>query len=437
MRADPGGTIPQSVAIISSTFPYPVDSGKRVVLSGLVEHFLDRVGAKALHYVLVSGAPPVEPVAFPVHHVPGAPAVEQLVNLGWHAVLRRDRSIQECVLSGRVLRQRLRAVLRDLDVDLEVWDTVRMAQHQPACGSPRARGVVYLDDLFSVRYARMLEAMRERPDEELNVLGEFGQHLPGPLRSLAKHQGVQRAVLELERRLVARSEDRTARQAPLSLLINDVEAAHLRSRAGVTSVEVLPPLLRNVPEQRVGRRYDGRPEFVFLGLLTLPHNASAVRSFLRHQWPEVLRLRPDAHLRVVGRGADRELVDQAHRSGPSVSVEGFVPDLDDLLAGACALLSPLLFGSGVKLKVLDALARGLPVVSTTTGVEGIVSRPDQGCIVEDDLDRWPELLLGLLDPEANRAVSRAGLRHYGGTFSPPAVHGRYDQVFDTAVRGGP
>lgn len=367
-----------------------------------------------------------------MHRVPTPYPPEQLLNVGWHALLRGDRSIQESVLTGRALRGRLRQVLAGIGPDLQVWDTVRMAQHREACGAPGARSVVYLDDLFSIRYTRMLEAMRRLPDADLNALGEFGQHLPGPARALAARPGFQRGLLRIERRLVARSEDRTARRSPGSLLINSDEAAHLRSRAGVADVGVLPPLLRTAATGAGRpRSYDGRPEFVFLGLLTLPHNASAVLSFLQGPWPQVLAQQPGARLRIIGRGADADLVAAVERAGSSVTLEGFVPDLDEALRSACALVNPLLFGSGVKLKVLEALARGLPVVSTTIGVEGIVTGPGQGCVVEDDPARLPIALLQLLDPAENAAVSAQAQRHYDAAFAPAAVHARYDEVFGT------
>ena len=64
--------------------------------------------------------------------------------------------------------------------DIEVYDTLRLGQHAPA--SPRGRRrVLYLDDLFSVRYDRML-AVDERGDVDINPLGEFAANVPAPLR---------------------------------------------------------------------------------------------------------------------------------------------------------------------------------------------------------------------------------------------------------------
>jgi glycosyltransferase involved in cell wall biosynthesis len=429
----PGGPIPRPVVLLSAAWPYPVDSGKRVVLSGFVEYFRSTTGAADLHYVHV-GSPPEDEreLAFTVHRVPTPRPTQQLAGIAWHAVARRDRSVQEAVLLGRDVREHLARVLREIGPALQVFDTVRMAQY--AGGLPVDAGttrVVYLDDLFSVRYGRMLEAMAARPDTDLNVLGEFGSVVPAPLRALAGRRTVQRAVLRLERRLVARSEDRAARSFQRSLLVNSQETRLLRERAGVDSVRTVRPLL-TTPAAARPRRYDGRPEFVFLGLLTLPHNDVAVRSFLRTQMPALLDAVPGARLRVVGRGAGAELQRLAAGYGDAVSLEGWVPDLDEVLSAACAMVNPLLFGTGIKLKVLEALVRGLPVVSTRTGVEGVAEGPAHGCLVEDDVDRHPELLRSLIDRERNAELSAAALAHYRSEFSPAAVRAVYDEVFAPA-----
>jgi len=131
----------------------------------------------------------------------------------------------------------------------------------------------------------------------------------------------------------------------------------------------------------------------------------------------------------VGRGARPELLDAAARFPDHVCVEGYVPDLDQLLSSACALIAPVRFGSGIKIKVLEALARGLPVLTTSVGAEGIASGPDRGVLVDDDLDRLPELMHRLTDQEYNATLSRAARDHYASTYARDTVFRAYDSAF--------
>jgi len=419
----------KSVAIISAVYPYPADSGKKVVLSGLVDYWRERVGDASLHYVLIGPQPSNQsPVQLHCLSTPGR--VEQLVNLGWWTLATRRKTIQESMLYGRRVRSALRRVLDDIHADLEIFDTVRMGQYvsgmRPA---PGRRRVIYLEDLFSTRYDKMLDVLRQHSGVRLDPLGDFSAMVPGAFRRALRVTLVQRAVLRFERRLVARREDESTRQFADCLLVNDEEVAVLRSRAGSAAVHTLTPLLSE-PVDRA-RRYEGAPEFVFLGLLSLPHNDYAIRSFLTHQMPALVRMLPAARLVVVGRGARPDLCQLAARFGDRVEMRGYVQDLSDLLGDACAMINPLLFGSGVKLKVVEALARGLPVVSTAVGAEGIASGPEQGCVIEDDVARHPELMAGLTDPARNQRLSDSARRHYQQRYAPRVVFREYDKLFTT------
>jgi len=138
---------------------------------------------------------------------------------------------------------------------------------------------------------------------------------------------------------------------------------------------------------------------------------------------------PDAVLRIIGGGPRPELRSLAARWGDRVRFDGYVTDLDQVLSQSCAMVSPIRFGSGVKLKVLDALARGVPVVSTSIGAEGIAAGPEYGVLVEDDLDHHPRLMRKLTDRAYNAQVSRAARAHFDAVYSRAAVFGHYDEIF--------
>jgi glycosyltransferase involved in cell wall biosynthesis len=93
-------------------------------------------------------------------------------------------------------------------------------------------------------------------------------------------------------------------------------------------------------------------------------------------------------------------------------VEGFVEDLDAVFRESCAMVMPLLLGSGVKIKTLEALSRGLPVISTDFGVEGIPVTNAFNCVIENDIDRYPQLMLDLTDLDYNGAISRKAREFY-------------------------
>lgn len=414
-----------SVALISAVDPYPTDSGKKVVLAGFLDYFADRYGPQNVHYIKVGAAPEHE-FGVRVHVVPGPTRAAVLGNLLTRVSTGRA-SLQEAFLGSRVTGAAISGVLSEIRPRLQVYDTVRMAQY--ASDAVAAKQICYLDDLFSERYDRMLEAAEIFPDIDITPLGNFAEHIPRRLRPLATNRHGQSVLLRAERALVRRSEDRNARRFRKSLLISAEEAAILTKRTGLplTRIGCAPPLL--TPPAAEARRYDGAPEFVFLGDLSLPHNDDGLQWFLRTTWPGVQAQLPGAHLRVIGRNPRRELLELADTFGGSVSVDGYVPDLGDALGRAAALINPLRFGSGIKLKVIEALGSAVPVVSTPIGAEGIADGAGTGVLVGSEPAEITELLCSLTDPVRNSEVSAAARAHFLQTYSRQAVFEVYDSAF--------
>lgn len=419
----------RTAAVLSAVNPYPTDAGKKVVLAGLLRHLADRLGPENVHYLLV-GRPEDAPADFPVrlHHVPRPTSTDQLRSVATR-VLPGRASLQEALLHSAATGAAVAALTAAVDPDLLVLDTVRMAQYAPRVPHRADRRVVcYLDDLFSERYRGMLEARRRFPDVRIDPLGNFAALVPRRLRPIAGWAPTQKLLLSAEQRLVARSERRAAGAFDSCLLVNDNEAATLRGRVPGSAVSAIPPLVS--PPTAAGRRTvdPEAPNYVMLGLLALPHNEDGLVWFLREVLPVLRARRPGATLTVVGREAGPRVLAAAADAGDAVRLAGYVPDLDELLSSAVALVNPLRFGSGIKLKVLEALARGLPVVSTVVGADGIESGPGTGITVADSPTDFAAELLALAEPERGATAAAEAAEHYRRVYSREAVFARYDEA---------
>jgi glycosyltransferase involved in cell wall biosynthesis len=426
----------ETALIVSATPPVPVDNGKRVVLHGLLEYLVGRLGAENVHYALVE-SPDVSTPEFPgVRHRLTRPRTRsQLAALARRLPFDRASTVQEAMLGGAGLRQEIHDLIARLKPDIEVYDTLRMGQHAPAESQARRR-VLYLDDLFSVRYARILQVDAEWRDLAINPLGEFAANVPRVLRGLIRYRSVYRPVLRAERDRIARAEARIVHRFDTSLLVNGDEVARLRRLSGSDDVQVVHGMLPAVtPPQRVPAN---PPELIFLGRLTIPHNDDAICAFIRDALPEIVRRHPTVRLRIVGRDPSDALLRLATPWSRTVVLEGFVDDLDAVFARAAVSLAPLRFGSGVKIKMLDAMARGVPTIATSVSVEGIPLEADgsDGTVVADDLSTWPDLVDEVLDPDVNQHRSKAARAFYERVYSREVVTEQYDQIFGITVAAG-
>ena len=420
----------RSIVLLSAATPYPRDSGKSVVLAGILDHFRRSLPETQIHYLHVGE--PLEDTAdfgdIVVHELGRRRPHELLANLVVGLPFK-GLSLQEAFTASRSVQARLRTLLATLDADLEIIDTIRMSQLTEEIPH-RGRRVLYLDDLFSERYRRMLAVLDDDDaGSHFDPLGQFTVHVPGPLRGLTQRRHFRRGLLFMERVLVARREVRAARGVELSLLLNRGEVATLQDRSGA-AVMAIPPLI--TPPARSETTWSGRPEFCFVGMLSIAHNDDGLSWFLRDGMPELLRAHPDAVLHVIGRGASPHVVELAEVHGDSVRLHGYVEDLDALVGSCCAMVNVLRFGSGVKIKVLDALARGLPVVTTDVGAEGI-GESSPGLLITGSAAEAGLELARLTDPEARAVAARDAARIYAERYAPDVVHAAYDAAFGTTV----
>jgi hypothetical protein len=166
-----------------------------------------------------------------------------------------------------------------------------------------------------------------------------------------------------------RAERRALRRADWVLLNSPEIAADMPQRIA-PSHRVVAPLALD-PTHYVEQAPLEQPVVGLIGTAGWPPTANAVRRLLTRVWPLVRERRPDATLMLAGAGMQAEAFG-APAGLPGVHWRGRVPSASDFLRELGVLLYPLSAGGGVKVKVLEALALGVPVVSTREGAEGLL-----------------------------------------------------------------
>jgi glycosyltransferase involved in cell wall biosynthesis len=135
-------------------------------------------------------------------------------------------------------------------------------------------------------------------------------------------------------------------------------------------------------------------------------NIDAVVWFVNNMWPELSQQNPALSFAIVGRDPTPEVRALA---GDRVSVTGTVPDVRPYYSGALAAVVPLRFGSGTRLKILEAMAAGIPVISTRLGAEGLDLEDGTHLLIADSASEMIAAVCRLADsPELWQRLSRSG-----------------------------
>jgi glycosyltransferase involved in cell wall biosynthesis len=173
----------------------------------------------------------------------------------------------------------------------------------------------------------------------------------------------------------------------------------------------------------------GPAAIVFTGKMDFRPNVDGVMWFAQRVLPFILSEVPQAHFYVVGQRPHPRL--ESLRRDPAVTITGFVPHSPPYIAGAAVYVVPLRIGGGTRLKVLEAMALGKAVVSTSLGSEGFRSmRPGKHLRVEDDEVAFAQAVVALLrDPSQREALGQAARCLVTAQHDWAMIASRWDAVY--------
>lgn len=234
---------------------------------------------------------------------------------------------------------------------------------------------------------------------EQMIWAGYAEHAGNPLTH-AFYKNQYRKVRRLERRL----DDVYGHIVTVSAHDKQVLQDHFAAER-ITVVEngVDPGIYENtIPvENRAG--------IIFTGSLDWHPNLDGLNWFAHEVYPILRATQPGLQVKIVGRHPSKRLTDLlAGRTAMTLHAD--VPEIQPHLHAARVMMVPLRIGGGSRLKILEAMASGVPVVSTTKGAEGLEVTPGEHLLIEDDPARFAEVLVNVMeDVDLNRRLAERGL----------------------------
>jgi glycosyltransferase involved in cell wall biosynthesis len=176
---------------------------------------------------------------------------------------------------------------------------------------------------------------------------------------------------------------------------------------------------------------DGRTVLYF-GLLSTVPNVDALTHFAQNIWPHITASHPEARWKIIG---DRPPPSVLALRGARVELTGFVSDLRPHLAGAAVVVVPLRLGSGTRLKIIEAMAMGKAIVSTTLGAEGIEAVPGRDIILKDEPAAFADAVSRLLaEPSLadriGQSARQLAVERYAWSGAARTLEGFYRRILE-------
>jgi len=365
-----------NLLFVANNVPYPPTDGWKIRVWAMLRRLASRHSVSVVSFLKANDSPQavtairdhgvqIDIVPRPVGYSP-VKLLRGLVGRTAFSVLNLEDRRMEALVRRTVSRRRF---------DVIQAESVQMAQY--CLGAPAAT-VLDLHNIESVILKRYAECTR-------NPLKRAYAEITS--RKLACYE--KQAYVRFDQCLACSEEDRRL-------------ALDQTPEASVTvipnGVDIDGPML--APDGA-----PGRPRLVFVGRMDYHANVDGITWFRRSVWPRIQAHVPDLLLQIVGGHPSPEV--QRLEVPEQIEVTGFVPSVAPYLRDAAVVIVPLRVGGGTRLKVLEALAMGKPIVSTSLGVEGIAVRHGENVLLADGEAEFADAVVRLVRDRAQ--ASRVGL----------------------------
>jgi glycosyltransferase involved in cell wall biosynthesis len=232
------------------------------------------------------------------------------------------------------------------------------------------------------------------------------------LERYSANAGAQSAARKLYARMAAGKLERYERwfvnQCDMHVVVSERDRDALVHRYGSTRPVVLVD--NGVPLDYFSAAEGPAPKrfrVLFSGAMDYHANVEAAAWFAAGAWPAIRSAAPDTVFSIVGRKPTQAVA--ALAAQPGIEVTGTVPDVRPYYREALVAVVPLRVGGGTRIKILEAMAAGVPVVSTGLGAEGLAAVPGEHYVLADSAGEISAAVTALLrDPEKSARLSDAG-----------------------------
>ena len=377
---------------VTSRLPWPQNSGRKVSLYHYCRGLAERCGYEIALFVFpewdqprdAGGKPPfIREVRF------AAPIgrFEKLFHLATHTL--SGKPLQAALYKSRKNRLALAEFVKDFKPDVMLFDMIRLAPYMEGFQG-KVRCILDLDDLLSVRYARQLSSF----DRTTGIAGHYAGGIPPLADRLFCHGKLGRMILKSEQRRLEKAELYYARRAEGVILVSEKEAKTLNNKLSNTCAVAVPMGVDMAAFAAPDAKKRART-FGFVGNLHVAANVSSLEHIVNGILP---KLTPPFSFEVAGPVPDavRARFEGVKRLTLLGEIEALAPVMRTWQFSLC----PIAFGSGLKTKILEAMAAELPVLTNTVGAEGIGAAHGKEILVIDDEVATANMASTLLDDPA-------------------------------------
>lgn len=326
----------------------------------------------------------------------------------------KRKSIQESIFWDKSVFKKIKNDIRSIQPDVLFADMIRTAQYFETIDKFK---IFDMDDLISKRYDYYIK------NKDFDILGYFGEKLPVVINKLA-NTVLRRLILSTESKLVKKREIVLAKLFDKSLLLSPIEANNLKNEIPLYASKIFSIFPSGVSKDRIIPDDVVKEEtsISFMGLLNYPPNEKGLIYFLETIFPILKEKMPRIHLYIIGKNATTKLVHLTNQYPDNITLTGFLDDPIELILKTQLLIAPVYFGTGIKIKILESMSIGIPIVTTTHGAEGLLVEDQKNILISKNEQEFASNIINVCNDRFLRdKIGKNGLDYISRHHNPSVL----------------
>jgi len=410
------------ILFLSQVLPYPLDAGPKIRGYFNLRYLADKHAVTLLSFIRGSDTPEA------LSHLKSFCTRVETVTMP------RSRSRDGLAILRSLLSQQPFLIMRDEipEMDIVIQELIKGKQFD----------AIHADQLWMASYALKAknQAIKYGYHPQIILDQHNAVHLIPKRMAEASGNKLLRAWLNHEANLMAKFEVQTCRQFDHVVWVTHEDLKAVSSIASLpgkvnrkgaehkalSKNNSIIPICVDASETASIDKVPETNEILFVGGMHWPPNADGVTWFAKEVLPLVIKECPQARFVAVGKQPPEVI----KAIGQQVLALGYVENTDSYWAKARVFVVPLRAGGGMRVKILDAWARGIPIVSTTIGAEGIMYQPGKDILIADTAKDFALAVQKILtDDNLAQSLSHTGRRTLEDCYDWRKIYPAWDTVY--------
>lgn len=313
---------------------------------------------------------------------------EKTVNLLFKSFGKKQWPLQCSMFFSKKNCSCIRTYCNKIKPDVIMTDMIRTAPYILAFQDLSCKKILDMDDLLSKRYRRQLNS----DFLKANVVGQYGKEMPSILNKAINGKMIRNRLLSMESKRLEKTELQYASQYDSVIFVSDNETNYVNRNIGI----------RKAFTVTMGVDYDYYSQSMvteketnslsFVGNMNVAANIDTLHMIADNILPKI---KHKVVLKIIGACPNSLKLEYANRT--DIEFCGQVDDLRQFVCSTKIFLAPIAYGSGIKTKILEAMAMGMPVITNSVGAEGIVADNNIHFLVSDDFNQISKMVDHLLE----------------------------------------